>query len=338
MKALWQYDNGILDFKEVNEPQIYFPDDIKIKVHYSTIGIQDLFNFHKWNLYSTQGIAGYEMSGEIVDLGSKAKEEGFYVGQKVSGTPALFCGKCVNCLKGEENNCLNIKPMNGTICQYVVWKSKQCVPMEEDIDYKSLCLLEPVATVSQALNKMHIWDDSNLCIFGGDFNALVMIQLARFSGMRNITVVEPKKVNRDLAKKLGAKYVLDPAAENFETELMKITDFIGFENVAVTSTADTSYVQSAINCAAKGAVILMTVYFDKIKEFSVNSVKMFSQNITITSSFLYTKKILQETKHILNRLNLDCLIPVEYQASQAQKAWEEETKNRYPRIGLKIDF
>lgn len=338
MKALWQYDNGILEFREVNEPQVYFADDIKIKVHYSTIGIQDLKNFHKWNLYSRAGIAGYEMSGEIVDLGEKAKQEGFYIGQKVSGTPALFCGKCVNCKNGNENNCLSIKPQNGTVCQYVVWKSKQCVPVEDSVDYKSLCLLEPVATVSMALNKLRIWDDSNLCIFGGDFNALVMIQLARFSGMRNITVVEPKKTNRDLAKKLGAAHVLDPASENFETELMKITDFIGFENVAVTSTADTSYVQSAINCAAKGATILMTVYFDQIKEFSVNSVKLFSQDITITSSFLYTRKILQETKHILNRLNLDCLIPVEYKASEAPKAWEEEQKFRYPRIGLKMDF
>lgn len=338
MKALWQHDNGILEFKELNEPQVRCADDIKIKVQYATIGIQDLMKSHKWNFYSRQGIAGYEMCGEIVDLGSKAKEEGFYVGQKISGSPALFCGECSYCKSGNENHCLSIKPNTGTICQYIVWKSRQCVPLPDDMDFKTGCLLEPVATVSMALERMDINSESTLCIFGGDFNALVMIQLAKLKGIKTIAVVEPKKVNRDMAQKLGADVVVDPASDTFETELMKATDFVGFQNVTVTSTADPTYVNSAMNIAAKGATVLFTVYFDQIKDIAVNSVKFFSQGMNVTSSFLYSRKILFETRDVLSQLDSSCLIPTECGVKDVAKAFEDEQKFRYPRIGIRMDF
>ncbi|KRM89010.1 hypothetical protein FD21_GL000473 [Liquorilactobacillus vini DSM 20605] len=56
----------MIEFAEQPEPALQSADDVKIKVIYSTIGIQDLRLKRQWDFYSKEGIAGYEMAGIIV--------------------------------------------------------------------------------------------------------------------------------------------------------------------------------------------------------------------------------------------------------------------------------
>lgn len=333
MQALWRYENGVLSFRDVEEPVLQKLDDVKIKVMYSTIGIQDLRMTRAWDFYAKPGIAGYEMAGIITALGDKAKAEGYYIGQHVTGTIAKFCGSCAYCLKGEENNCLQIYSKSGTICDYVVWSCSQLVPLAPETPFRIGCLLEPVAVVYNAYQKMKLLSGDNVCIFGGDFNGLLMLQFARMSGANNITVVEPKERNRLLALSLGATYVVNPADDTFETEIMKQSDFIGFQSVVITS-SNTEWFQTATNIVARGGTVMVTVYYDHGQDFSINSIKFFAMNLNITSSFLYSRKTLLETKDIMSSLQLDVLINKEYPVKAALTAFEKELKHRYPRIGL----
>ncbi len=337
MKALWQYDNGILEFREVEEPQIQEPDDIKIKVMYSTIGIQDLRMSRKWDFYSKQGIAGYEMAGIICGLGESAITHGFYIGQRISGTVIQFCGKCVYCKNEDEQNCIDISINTGTLCPYVVWKEKQCEPLPDNVSFKTGCLLEPVAVVLMAFKKLNIEKNESLCIFGGDFNGLILLQLAKYAGASKITMIEKKAFNRDLADKFGADYILDPLDDAYETELLKITDFEGFQKVAVTS-SDPSFIRSSVNAASRGADVLFTVYFEDQKSIEVNSVKFFAMNLNLSSSFLYTRKVLSDAGRYLSKLSLDELIMKEFHARDILQAFSDEQKYRAPRIGIMTDF
>lgn len=336
MRALWKYENGILAFKDIDEPDIASDHDVKIKVMYSTIGIQDLRVNRKWDFYAKNGVAGYEMSGIIVDLGSEARKAGFYIGQHVSGTIAKFCGKCVYCENGEENNCLETISNSGTICDYVVWDKNQLVTLPEDMPFAKGCLLEPVAVVYHAFSKINIKKGDHICIFGGDFNGLVLLQLAKQAGARTVTIVEPKKVNQELARQLGADYVVDPHEDTYKTELMKLSDFIGFQTVVLTS-SNPEWLSLSTDLVARGGTIMLMVYYDLDIDFSINSIKFFLMNINITSSFLYTKKKLVETVTILDSLNLDSLIHLEFPMKESLTAFDAEQKYHYPRIGLKIN-
>ncbi|WP_056970506.1 hypothetical protein [Liquorilactobacillus vini] len=66
MKTIWNHRSGLIEFAEQPEPALQSADDVKIKVIYSTIGIQDLRLKRQWDFYSKEGIAGYEMAGIIV--------------------------------------------------------------------------------------------------------------------------------------------------------------------------------------------------------------------------------------------------------------------------------
>lgn len=333
MQALWRYENGILAFREVIEPKIQNPNDVKIKVMYNTIGIQDLRMFREWDFYAKPGIAGYEMSGIIVALGEEAKKAGFYVGQHVTGTIAKFCGSCDYCLKHEENNCLQLYAKSGTLCDYVVWDAGQLVPLRPDTPFSIGCLVEPVAVVYMAAQKLQLSFGDNICIFGGDFNGLIMVQFAKMAGANQITIVEPKERNRELALSFGATNVIDPAEETYKTELMKISDFIGYQAVVITS-SNPEWLQAATYIVARGGTVMVTVYFDQNKDISINSVKFFTMNINITSSFLYSKKILHKARNIIGHLRLKELISEEYRVNDALLAFDAEQQHRYPRIGL----
>ncbi|MET1249501.1 zinc-binding dehydrogenase [Sporolactobacillus sp. STCC-11] len=336
MRALWLNENGMMNFIEVPEPSIEGDDDVKIKVMYNTIGIQDLRMKRSWDFYAKGGIAGYEMAGVITDLGGHARANGFHVGQKVTGTVVKFCGHCLYCEKGQENNCLQLDVNSGTLCDVVVWNANQIISLPPAATFDIGCLLEPVAVVYMAVQKLHIIADDSVCIFGGDFNGLVLLQLIKTLGARTVTVVDAKKHNRDLAQQFGADYVIDAFNENLETELFRISDFIGFQKVAITS-SQPNFISTAFNVAARGGTVLTTVYFNQNQNISINSVKFFAMNITLTSSFLYTKQLLCETRNLLPKLKLKELISHEYSFKNYSAAFSAEQQYRYPRIGIRMD-
>ncbi len=261
MKVLWRYNTGTQVFRDIEEPQIAEEDDVKIKVAYNTIGIQDMRMSREWDFYAKSGIAGYEMAGTIVALGKTAMAKGLFIGQRVTGTIVEFCGTCPYCLKGDTNYCMDLNIHAGTLCEYVVWKAEQVVPIPEKMSFSMGTLIEPVAVVSMAANRLDLKKDEQLCIFGGDFNGLVLLQIAKLIGVKDVTVIEQKSYNMELAKKLGADRVIDPSDDSMLTELMKITDFIGFSSVAVTS-SNQEWIENAINITAAGGRIVFTVYYD----------------------------------------------------------------------------
>lgn len=335
MKALWRYNTGTQIIKDVEEPMIEAPDEVKIQVTYNTIGIQDMRMSREWDFYAKPGIAGYEMAGVIVELGEEAKAKGLYVGQRVTGTIVEFCGECYYCKKGEENHCVNLEIHSGTLCDYAIWKAEQVIPIPESISFSKGILIEPVAVVLMAAKRLVMKKEDRICIFGADFNGLVLLQLAKLQGVKEIVVIEPKALNREMAKDLGASQVVDPDDDFYVTKLMSSTDFIGFHSVIITSSSNPEWISSAIDLTAANGILMLTIYYDYNRDISINSAKLFRTGIKLTSSLLYTKSILEEAASIVGELELDSLIVEEYSFEEVLDAFDSEKKNRYPRIGVR---
>lgn len=174
MKALWKSMNNALQFRDIDEPIITEPDDVKIKVSGCTIGLDDLRMKREGDVYAQSGIAGYEMVGVITELGEQAAHEGFFVGQRVSGTIVLFCGQCRYCRQGKQKYCVSSKLSSGTLAEYIVWKSKQLVQVDDSLSDCEACLIEPVATMLSAMERLQIPLGSSVCILGANFCGLVM--------------------------------------------------------------------------------------------------------------------------------------------------------------------
>ena len=335
MKALWKSGNGLLQIREIEEPILQFSDDVKIKITYAMIGNEDLRMYREGDYYSKSGVAGYEMSGVIVELGSHAAAQGYYIGQRVSGTLVCFCGKCYSCKHKKEMWCSDFKIKAGTICEYIVWSSKQLVPLGERISDKLGALLEPVAVVAESCRRMQIQVGDSICIFGADFQGLVMLQIARLYGAHKITVVDSVKSRCTLARTLGADYVIDSEEDAFENQLLDITDFNGFDAVAI-STGDIGTFRIATDLVARGGVLLLTTYYGMGQKLAIDSAKFCYTGIYVTSSLLYGFDTLELTGRLLPTLNLNALVGMEFPFDQSVLAYEALKTGLHPRIAIKL--
>lgn len=335
MKALLKSEKGCLSFEEIPEPMVLEPDDVKIKVLYSTIATEDLRMYREGDFFSKTGIAGYEMSGVIVALGDEAKRQGFYKGQRVSGTPVIFCGVCDFCKRGKENCCIAYKTAPGTICEYIVWKSRQLIALNDRISDRLGCLVEPVATVLEAAERMHISIGDSVCIFGGDFLGLILVQIARMHGAKEITVVDPMQRRLELAQSLGADYVVDSTDELYETRLVKISNFNGFDSVAIT-TGEADLFDIAVGQLVKGGILISMTYYELGRSISVDSLNFYTGNMTISSAFLYSKTKLELSAKLLPVLRANELVQAEFPFEKSIEAFSALKSGLYPKVAIKL--
>lgn len=94
---LYEYDAGELK-----------AEDVEVQVDYCGICHSDLSMIdNEWGFSSYPLVAGHEVIGRVVALGSAAQDKGLKVGQRVGiGWTARSCGHCDACISGNQINCL----------------------------------------------------------------------------------------------------------------------------------------------------------------------------------------------------------------------------------------
>ena len=174
---------GNLTIIDTAEPQIQFPDDIKLKV--LQVGIcgtdREEVEGGRADAPSNEDhlIIGHEMFGKVVDVGKE-------VTKVKKGDYALFivrrsCGKCYPCLNGRSDMCYTgeykergIKGLHGYQAEFVVDSEKYIVRVPKEVAPIGV-LTEPTSVIEKAI------DDS------------LLIQEARIPGVKASTWLEGRK-------------------------------------------------------------------------------------------------------------------------------------------------
>jgi (R,R)-butanediol dehydrogenase/meso-butanediol dehydrogenase/diacetyl reductase/L-iditol 2-dehydrogenase len=332
MKALWKTESGDLSFRNLPEPTVKDPDDVKIRVKYNTIGVYDLRMFVEGGHNAKQGVAGTEMSGVIVDLGDQAIVDGFSLGDRVSGMPLKFCGKCYYCLRHKESCCVNIISNPGTLSEYVVWKSSQLVRLSDSISDRTGCLVEPVSTAIETVERMNVGLGSTVAILGGSFTGLAILQLVRMRGASNVTVVESTPFRQELARSLGANHIVDPADPDCITQLLNLTDFNGFDYV-VETTGDPNIMETMLDFVARGGTVVLRSCYEMNRRTHFDPANIFFNNITVIGAFLYNLR-LSSTIGMMPLLRVEELVSEEFAFRRAIEAFAAQKEKEYPRTGI----
>jgi S-(hydroxymethyl)glutathione dehydrogenase/alcohol dehydrogenase len=170
--------------------------------------------------------------GVVEEIGPQVKR--VQVGDRViiPGTPQ--CGECYECLQGRSDWCQFLatnpaRPMAemsdgtpvfeggalGGLSELMVVSEEYCCPVFTDLPAEQLTMLgDTVGTgLAAGMNLARVEPGSDVVVLGAGPVGLGAIQSARIMGAAQIIAVEPIKVRRDLALKLGATMVLDPNVE-----------------------------------------------------------------------------------------------------------------------------
>ena len=142
-------------------------------------------------------VLGHEFAGEIVD------------GQRVAVDPAISCGQCEFCLRGNPNLCSSLifaghAEQDGALQECIARNEKSLFPTPDLFTYAGGAMLEPLGVAIHSVDLGKLKAGMTVGVFGCGPIGLLIVQLARLMGAANIIATDVPAHRVDVAKSLGA--------------------------------------------------------------------------------------------------------------------------------------
>ena len=220
----------------IDVPEIK-PDEVLVKVSATAICGTDAHIYH-WNPWAKKRIKGipqvmgHEMAGEVVITGSAVSS--VIPGDYISAETHIPCGTCKQCLSKQQHICANLEIIgidrDGCFAEYiaipekVLWKNDLSLPADiaaaqEPLGNSIYCtLVEPVTGKS-------------VVIFGDGPTGLFAAGVAKTAGASMVILVGLDRFRMNIAKEMGADYVLDGNKDNVVDTILTLTNEIGSDVV-----------------------------------------------------------------------------------------------------------
>ena len=214
-------------------------------------------------------IPGHEFSGVIAEVGKNVR--GLKTGDRVTADINNSCGNCFYCNTGNILLCRDFNQMgihiNGAFAEYVKSNWKKIHKLPDSLSFEQGAFIEPLSCVVRSLKALNIKLGSSIAIIGCRLGIL-HAAIAKLYGAAPIIVIGNNKKKLDIAKYMGADFVLN-IKENLDLvkEVKQITEGRGADYVVEAVGSPSTYEQ-AFSIVRPGGTIGafgITTYEDTIK-------------------------------------------------------------------------
>jgi L-iditol 2-dehydrogenase len=166
-------------------------------------------------------------------------------GKRVAVDPAIPCGICEYCRRGDPNLCESLifaghGVQDGAMRQWINWPERCLYPLPDHLSDDDGALLEPLGIAIHAVDLAHLRLGMSVGIFGCGPLGLLVLQLVRLAGASRIIATDILPHRVAAAKSLGADEAyqvsgdnLDSTSFNFDKADLDITFEAAGENAAV---------------------------------------------------------------------------------------------------------
>lgn len=235
-------------------------------------------------------IIGHEFSG-IVAVASSSSP--FAIGQRVAVCPAIPCGHCPQCLRGQENLCPDLQAigyqLDGGFAEYIRIPARAvalgCVhALPDGMSHEEAALIEPLACVLNGQNKVGLQQGDTVAILGAGPIGALHVRLARLRGAARVIVSEPNAARRAAALNAGADVVTNPNAGDLRASVLAETRQLGAD-VVICAIGLPSLAAQAVGLAAKGGRVSLFAGFSKgeLGQLDVNAIHY--EELRLTGAF-----------------------------------------------------
>ncbi len=251
MKAAVFLEPGKMELRQVEKPKAG-PDSLVIKVEACAVCGSDARILASGNdKIKPPQVIGHEAAGTITEIGQNLK--GFTLGQRVAIAPAIPCGECFFCERGEQTVCENSVSIGyhfpGGFAEYmeVPWPAIKvgCVnPVPEHVSFDEVVLAEPLSCAINAQEIAQVGMGETVAIFGAGPIGFMHIELARSRGATRIILIEPNPARREMAAPFKPDLLLDPEAVDVTQEVLAATGGRGADVVITACPAGSAQEQA----------------------------------------------------------------------------------------------
>lgn len=240
------------------------PRDVLVKVKAASICGTDvhIYDWDAWaqNRMQVPRIFGHEFAGEVVEVGREVTQ--VVPGDFVAAETHITCGHCYQCRTGQAHVCRNVQILgvdrDGAFAQYIAIPEKVAWKTGKEIDHSVASIQEPFGNAVHATFAGEI-ADMTVVVFGCGPIGLWAVGLARISGASTIFAIEPNAKRLEIARNMGADYMLNPREVDPVHEILNVTDGLGVDVVLEMSGHPTAIRQSFKALRNGGRVSLLGI-------------------------------------------------------------------------------
>ena len=207
---------------EETEPEAPGPGQLEVRIEAGGICGSDLHYFNHGGFGAVRlkepMILGHEIAGTISALG--AGTSGFAIGERVAVSPSRPCNSCEYCLRGWQNQCLDMRfygsamrmpHVQGAFRQRLVAEAFQCHKISDCVSISEAAFAEPFAVTLHAVNRAGSLLGKRVLVTGcGPIGALCILA-ARTHGAREIIATDVMDGVLEKAKLVGADRTINVA-------------------------------------------------------------------------------------------------------------------------------
>ena len=222
--ATWQ-GGSRFSVDEVPEPT---PGPGQVVVAVRTVGICGT------DVHATQGlfpwtpplVMGHEYTGVIVDVGPRVART--LIGRAVACEPSWGCGDCPECHARRVSHCPRLQRAGG-FSERVVLPTNAVHALPDALDPVTAAMTEPAACCLASLEAFRMPRGATVLVVGGGIMGLLTMVIARHRGAARVILSDPIAERREVARRLGAEFVIDPTRESTRDRVLELTNGRGVD-------------------------------------------------------------------------------------------------------------
>ncbi len=204
---------------EVVDP-VAGPGQVVVTVHTTGICGSDVHATQGLFPFTPPMVLGHEYSGIVREVGRGVSRR--LVGRAVACEPSYGCGACAECAAGRVSQCPRCVRVGG-FAERVVLPASCVHPVPRGLDPVTAAMTEPAACCLAGIEMFPMPRGATVLVIGGGIMGLLTMVLARRRGARRLILSDPIEERRQIARRLGARVVVDPVHESLSERVMALT-------------------------------------------------------------------------------------------------------------------
>lgn len=258
MKAAVFHEPGVIVLEDRPEPDMQ-EQDMLVRVRAASVCGTDLRIFKHGHFKIPAGqhrVLGHEIAGDVVRVGSSV--QGYSVGERVSFTPNIGCGRCEFCRDGLNNMCPDYDAFGITIDGG--FQELMRVPgftidrgnvfrLPDGVDYLNAALSEPFSCCVRGQEALKVGIDDTVLIIGAGPIGIFHLMLSKLSGARKVMIANYGQSRLDIALGHGADVTIDVSSEDLAEVVRRETDGRGVD-VVITAVSSPQVQSEAVQLLA----------------------------------------------------------------------------------------
>ncbi|PLR82543.1 alcohol dehydrogenase [Bacillus canaveralius] len=316
--------------KKVDVRQVDIPTpgqgEVLIQLKASAICRSDMSLYYGTSVFEGtelgKTIPGHEPAGVITEVGNGVST--FKPGDRVAVYLAIGCGECAHCKSGYKMFCKDFKCVgfdsHGGDADYMVVPAENCMKLPDDMSFVTAAVsTDAVGTLYHAQKRLGISGRDILVVFGlGPMgNAGVMIGKGLGATVIAVDMLDERL---EMAKELGADYIINGKHANVQDEIVRITNGRGAD--AAIDCSGSPYAQNdALDCVRPHGRV---AFVGESKETTIKpSPQLIRKQVTVMGSWYFPIQEFPEIAEFIVRHNLpvEKLVTHRFKLDEAEMAF-----------------